>query len=182
MNLHACAGIRVQDNECTCNEAAGTPCLLHAETATQDADLVHEVCTSSAMLPACSIKNMCSISRLAPCAGRTDTFPAICALHCYSCSCLWNSHTYTYLYSTQAYHRPGMQGCAQPLRRADVVRDLRIVVQEVHRPVVERVVRRHRLGGGGRRELRLPVPGHLEALRRDYAWQRGHQGVSSAAP
>ena len=76
---------------------------------------------------------------------------------------------------------PGMHRCAQPLRRADVVRDLRVVVQEVHRAVVERVVRRHRLCGGGRRELRLPVAGHLEALRRDHAWQRGRQGVSSAA-
>lgn len=81
-----------------------------------------------------------------------------------------------------AGHGPGMQGCAQPLRRADVVRDLHVVVQEVHRPVVERVVRRHRLCRGGRRELCLPVPGHLEPLRRDHAWQRGRQGYVKRSP
>ena len=105
-----------------------------------------------------------------------------CTLHC--CVCFAPQKIFrpssSYAVHLQAMG-PGMHRCLQPLRRADVVRDLRVVVQEVHRAIVERVVRRHRLCGGGRRELRLPVAGHLEALRRDHAWQRGRQGVSSAA-
>ncbi len=56
---------------------------------------------------------------------------------------------------------------AQPLRGADVVRNLRVVVHEVHGAVVEGVVGRHRAGGAGRGELRGALSGHLET-------QRGH--------
>ena len=56
---------------------------------------------------------------------------------------------------------------AQPLRGADVVRDLRVVVHEVHGAVVEGVVGRHSARRAGRGELRGALSGHLEA-------QRGH--------